>query len=108
MKRFFPLLFFLAGWHASAGEESRSPYDALVANADHLDGTKRLRRLFQIDWERGLRESPEFGTDLGFPGSDDHWTDMSEKAIAERKTEAQWPLDVLKTIDPKASLQRTG
>ena len=93
----FSVIFMLVGAPAF-GAESREPYQQLIANGDHLSDTERLRRLFQIDWERGIRESPESATDLGYPGLDDRWTDMSEGAIEQRKSEIQWPLDVLNTI----------
>lgn len=93
------LLLFLALFATAAfGAESRAPYQQLIANPDHLGDTERLSRLFKIDWERDIRESPEFATDLGYPGLDDRWTDMSAAAIAQRKSETQWPLDVLDTI----------
>jgi len=92
-----PALFLLLAASALAAE-SRAPYQQLIDNPDHLSDAARLNQLFDIDWARGLRESPEFATDLGIPGSDDRWTDMSASAIAARKTEAQWPLDVLNTI----------
>jgi uncharacterized protein (DUF885 family) len=78
--------------------ESYTPYQRLIANAEHLSDTDRLHKLFQVDWDRMVRESPEFATDLGVPGEDARWTDMSEPAIAERKAEALWPLNVIKTI----------
>jgi uncharacterized protein (DUF885 family) len=78
--------------------ESRDAYQELIDNPKHLSDADRLHQLFDIDWKRGLRESPEFGTDVGYPGSDDHLTDMSVGAIAQRKVETQWPLDVLNAI----------
>ena len=90
-------LLFLAS-RSGLAAESRDPYQQLIANPDHLGDTERLHRLFQINWERGIRESPESATDLGYPGLDDRWTDMSERAIEQRKSEIQWPLDVLDTI----------
>jgi uncharacterized protein (DUF885 family) len=83
--------------HGFAGE-SRTPYQQLIDNAGHLSDAERLHKLFQIDWDRGVREAPEFATDLGYPDLDVWWTDMSEAAIAERNSETRWPLDVLDTI----------
>jgi len=90
--------FLLLAGAPGFGAESRDPYQQLIANPDHLSDTDRLHKLFDIDWDRGVRESPEFATDLGYPGLDDRWTDMSEAAITERKSEAQWPVDVIDTI----------
>ena len=90
-------LYFLFGISTRAAE-SYAPYQQLITNADHLSDSSRLHKLFQIDWDRAVRESPEFATDLGVPGEDGRWTDMSEPAIAQRKSEAVWPLNVIKTI----------
>ena len=100
MKSRFCLSAFLVLFTGVAGfaGEGRAPYQQLIENPDHLGDAERLRRLFQVDWERGFRESPEFATDLGQPGFDDRWTDMSAGAIAQRKSETRWPLDVLDTI----------
>jgi uncharacterized protein (DUF885 family) len=95
-------LFLLLAGAPGFGAESRDPYQQLISNPDHLSDTVRLHNLFQIDWDRGLRESPEYATDLGHPGFDDRWTDMSEAAIAQRKSETQWPLDVINSIDRDA------
>lgn len=91
------LLLCLAATAALAAE-SQEPYRQLIDNPGHLSDSKRLDKLFRIDWERGIRESPESATDLGYPGLDDRWTDMSEAAIAQRKSEAHWTVDVLLTI----------
>ena len=96
------ILLSLRAFVPLSAAESREPYQKLIANPDHLTDTERLHTLFEIDWERGIHESPEFATDLGYPGFDDRWTDMSEAAIAERKSETQWPLDVIKTINRDA------
>ena len=80
------------------GTDAHAPYQALIDNTAHLSDAERLHRLFDIDWARGVRESPEFATDLGVPGEDDRWTDMSQAGIDQRKREAQWPLDAVKTI----------
>jgi uncharacterized protein (DUF885 family) len=95
-----PLISALLLFAAASGvaAESRAPYQELIDNKAHLSDTDRLNKLFQIDWDRNVRESPEFATDLGYPGLDDRWTDMSEEAVTARKAEAQWPLDVINTI----------
>jgi uncharacterized protein (DUF885 family) len=100
--RIIPILPILLLSIPAPAAESRDPYQQLISNPAHLSDTDRLHKLFDIDWARGIRESPEFATDLGYPGLDDRWTDMSEAAIAERKTEAQWPLDVIQSINRNA------
>jgi uncharacterized protein (DUF885 family) len=90
------VLFCAAG--SVQASENRGPYQGLIDNAGHLSDGERLKQLFQLDWDRGLRESPESATGLGVAGYDDKWTDMSVGAIEERKGETQWGLDVLNTI----------
>ena len=59
----------------------------------------RLHQLFDLDWNHSLIESPEFATDVGYPGQNDRWTDNSLEAIARRKREALAPLKVIKSIN---------
>jgi uncharacterized protein (DUF885 family) len=58
----------------------------------------RLHQLFKLDWERSLRESPEFATEVGYSGYNDRWTDNSLEAIAQRKRELPAPLQVIASI----------
>ena len=58
----------------------------------------RLHQLFKLDWEHSLHESPEFATEVGFPGLNDRWSDSSLEAIARRKRELQAPLKVIASI----------
>jgi len=83
---------------ALAGEDFKTKYDALAA-VSSLNDTERLHRLFDLDWERGLQESPEFATSVGDSRFDDRWTDMSQAAIDARKAESQWQLKVIQAID---------
>lgn len=88
----FPLIAF-------GSPDFEREYKQLASDAA-LSDSVRLGKLFDLDWRHGLAESPEFATYVGIPGSDDRWTDMSRAAIARRNAEQQWPLEVLKTIDP--------
>lgn len=58
----------------------------------------RLHQLFKLDWEHSLHESPEFATEVGFPGLNDRWSDSSLEAIARRKRELRAPLKVIASI----------
>jgi uncharacterized protein (DUF885 family) len=98
----YALCFLSAFLLRAQAAENYAPYQNLITNSDHLSEPDRLHKLFEIDWARVVRESPEFATDLGIPGEDGRWTDMSEAAIAQRKPEAQWPLNVVKTINRAA------
>ncbi len=64
-----------------------------------LSAEAKLHQLFDLDWELGLHNYPEFATYLGIEGSDDRWTDQSWEAIQKRQAEQQWPLAVIKTIN---------
>lgn len=46
--------------------------------------TEQLHQLFDEDWERGLRENPEYATFLGDARYNDRWTDWSLPAIEAR------------------------
>lgn len=58
----------------------------------------RLHQLFALDWQRTLRENPEFATEIGTPGHNHRWTDNSLEAIARRKRELKAPLQVIASI----------
>ena len=60
--------------------------------------SERLHRLFKLDWERTLRENPEFATEVGHPGLNARWSDVSLEAIQRRKRELQAPLKVIQSI----------
>jgi uncharacterized protein (DUF885 family) len=92
------LLLCLLPLISFASADFKSQYDALAADKSQTD-SERLHRLFELDWERGLEESPESATSLGDTRFDDRWTDLSQAAIDARKSEAQWPLNVIKSID---------
>lgn len=104
----FPLLLCIPAFAAFAADDLgyQKKYDDLAADASINDADK-LRKLFDLDWDRGLHESPEFATDVGYPGLDDKWTDMSQEAIDQRKAEEQWPLKVIKAID-RSKLSKAG
>ncbi|MCC6819142.1 MAG: DUF885 domain-containing protein [Verrucomicrobia subdivision 3 bacterium] len=78
---------------------------ATLAAAKTTDA-ERLHQLFQLDWDRSLIESPEFATEVGVPGQDHRWSDISLPAIARRKRELQAPLKVLRAIN-RAQLNAT-
>lgn len=97
MKKFLLLLCLLPSF-VFADDDYQKKYEALAADKTTDDAT-RLHKLFDLDWDRGLHESPEFATAVGYPGLDDKWTDNSLEAIEKRKAEQQWPLSVIKSID---------
>jgi uncharacterized protein (DUF885 family) len=60
---------------------------------------ERLHKLFKLDWEHTMVESPEFATEVGYSGQNHRWTDNSLEAIARRKRELQAPLKAVESID---------
>src|SRR5437867_10382704 len=63
------------------------------------DDAARLHELLKIKWDYTMRENPELATEVGYPGQNDRWSDMSLEAIARGKREAGAPLSVLASID---------
>ena len=61
-----------------------------------------LHRLFDAEWERGLRESPENAAYQGDHRYDDRWTDMSLAAVARREAADRQALAELRRIDRAA------
>ena len=101
MRKILPLLFLipaLRGLAQTQSQDYQKKYEDLAADKS-LDDGARLHKLFDLDWDRGIHESPEFATSIGYPGLDGFWTDMSQEAIDKRKAEEQWPFSVIKVID---------
>ncbi len=71
------------------------------AAASH-DAAAALHRLFDSEWERGLRESPENAAYQGDRRFDDRWTDLSLEAIAGREAADREALAALERIDRAA------
>jgi uncharacterized protein (DUF885 family) len=61
-----------------------------------------LHRLFDSEWERGLRESPENASYQGGHRYDDRWSDVSMEAVARRDAADREALAALKRIDRAA------
>src|SRR5579885_2147160 len=59
-------LSILSGWTQTPFEQACA---ALASRSG--DDSSRLHELFHLDWERTMRESPEFATSVGYPGQND-------------------------------------
>jgi uncharacterized protein (DUF885 family) len=59
-----------------------------------------LNRLFEEEWEWGLREAPTFASSLGDRRYNDRWPDRSLAAIERRQQHRQQTLARLHRIDP--------
>lgn len=97
MRRLWLVLLVAASWPLRAAD-FQERFAELAADKT-LSAEAKLHKLFDLDWELGLHNYPEFATYLGIPGSDDRWTDQSWEAIKKRQAEQQWPLAVIKTIN---------
>ena len=69
---------------------------------DKRGDSERLHSLFKLHWEYSMMEHPELATEVGYPGQNHRWSDISPEAIERRKRELQAPLRVLQSI------KRTG
>ncbi len=75
--------------------------DTPVAAARN-EAAAALHRLFDSEWERGLRESPENAAYQGDRRFDDRWSDMSLAAIERREAADREALAALRRIDRAA------
>src|SRR6266481_960647 len=67
--------------------------------ANSGNDSQRLRDLFKLEWAHRMAESPEFATEVGYPGQNDRWTDQSFEAIERRKRELPAVLKAIQSID---------
>jgi len=72
---------------------------AFLENKGKLTESDRLHRLFDFSWEYTMRDAPEFATQVGYPGQNDRWTDVSFAAIARRDATEKLGLELIKLID---------
>lgn len=75
----------------------------LIANPGKLDGKTRLHGLFKDNWDYLMHDFPEWATDIGYPGLNHLWTDMSPAAVAKRKDVAKLTLEAISNI-PRSEL----
>ena len=93
----FSFLFLVTSIFAAGDFQSR--YQDLIANKEKSGEGERLHRLFDIRWEYLMMENPEFATEVGYPGQNHRWTDLSLSAIERRKIDLKTPLTVLQSIN---------
>jgi uncharacterized protein (DUF885 family) len=73
---------------------------APAAPADR-SAAQQLHRLFDAEWERGLRENPLEAAFVGDRRYDDRWPDRSTDALARRHADDLKVLEELGAIDPE-------
>lgn len=101
--KIFFLGFFLASSGISFGQSAgkRPP-----ANPQELRPT--FYELLDSQWDYLMHEYPEWATDLGYPGQNDRWTDMSLAAVARREDDANEFIKVLRADNRKRYLDEEG
>ena len=94
------LIFCFAVAMVSFSTHGETAYERDCANlaADKRSDPERLRELLKLNWDYTMQESPEFATEVGYPGLNDRWSDSSLAAIARRERELQAPLKVIQSI----------
>ena len=71
----------------------------LCSQATAQDAGVRLHKLFDAEWERTLRESPTWASNLGDRRYNKKWSDMSLEAANRSHRANQTALTTLKSID---------
>ncbi len=66
------------------------------------EASAALHRLFEEEWERGLRENPENASYRGDRRYNDRWTDLSLSALKARQASDRQALQRLRAIDRDA------
>jgi uncharacterized protein (DUF885 family) len=88
------------------GLKSPAEFDAAYARLAKTNepgsDSRRLKQLFELDWQYQLNESPETATYVGQSVGSRRWSDVSRGTIDRHRRELQRPLSVLKTIDRSA------
>lgn len=67
-----------------------------------------LYELLDSQWDFLMHEYPEWATDLGYPGKNDRWTDMSFDAIERREDDANEFIKILRRDNRKEYLDDQG
>src|SRR5688572_28029003 len=83
----FLFLAALPGFPAKAAEPLPAHFATyeklcrdLIANSPETNDAERLGKLFEANWDYLMHDSPEWATDLGYPGLNHLWTDFSAAA----------------------------
>ena len=94
-----PAAAVTAAQEPSASVVFRHGAARIMALRGKMKDGERLKMLFALHWDYTMRESPEWATQVGYPGQNGRWSDLSPAAIARRKAELDIPLRVLGSID---------
>src|ERR1019366_2027180 len=83
----------------AASDKTVFELDCEKLAANQRNDTQRFHELLKLDWDYTMQESPEFATEVGYPGLNDRWSDTSLEAIARRQRELQSPLKVIQSLN---------
>lgn len=101
MKRRALIQFLLAGLLFAVTARAQTDYERACDKlaTDKRSDPARLQELFKLNWDYAMHESPEWASEVGYPGLNDRWSDNSLSAIERRKRELHAPLKVIESID---------
>ncbi len=99
LRFWFALLFAVVAITGLRADDFDLRYQAVVDSKGKQAEAQRLADLFKTDWDYEMSISPESATIFGVLGLDANWTDLSPKAIAQRKQNLQRPLHAIQSID---------
>lgn len=77
----------------------RADCDQILAVKSGLSESARFQSFLERAWRHKMVDNPEWATEIGYPGYDDRWTDLSAAAIERRKLEPEFQLKVLTSIN---------
>ncbi len=93
------LLVAVTNSHAAPSGPAALERNCAALARDKGSASERLHALFKLHWDYTLAEHPELATEVGYPGRNDRWTDLSPLAIEGRKAAWHAPLKVLQSIE---------
>ena len=102
------VVFGVAGVLMADETPPRSPadFDAAYARLAKKGETaaegRRLRQLFELDWQYQLSESPETATYVGQSTGSRRWSDLSRATLDRHRRELDRPEAVLRSVDREA------
>ena len=97
------VLFFLSAIPVCYAQDSSA---RRVVNPEEARPT--FYELLDQQWEYLMHEYPEWATDLGYPGQNGRWTDLSFEAIERRQNDANEFIKALRLGNRKQYLDERG
>ena len=82
--------------------EFDAAYARLAKKGEAGSESRRLKQLFDLDWQYQLTESPESATYVGQSIGSRRWSDLSRTTLDRHRRELQRPEAVLETVDREA------